>query len=214
MASRHFSIERGADGSESITVHARGMDVLNNPQINRGPGFTLEERSDLGLHGMLPTAVESLEEQLVRSYSEFLAFETDIEKWVFLTGVQDTNEVLFYALLGEHIEEMLPIVYTPTVGTAIEQFSHMFRRPRGVYLNVKNTADIDRCLAATGLEAEDVDLIVASDAEAILGIGDWGVGGIDIAIGKLAVYTVAAGIDPRRVLAVGLDVGTNREALL
>ena len=104
--------------------------------------------------------------------------------------------MLFYALLGEHIEEMLPIVYTPTVGTAIEQFSHMFRRPRGVYLNVKNLEDIDRCLAATGLEADDVDLIVASDAEAILGIGDWGVGGIDIAIGKLAVYTVAAGIAP------------------
>jgi malate dehydrogenase (oxaloacetate-decarboxylating) len=163
---------------------------------------------------MLPSAVESLEEQVVRSYSEFLAFETDIEKWVFLSGVQDTNEVLFYALLGEHIEEMLPIVYTPTVGTAIEQFSHMFRRPRGVYLNVKATDEIDQALAATGLGADDIDLIVASDAEAILGIGDWGVGGVDIAIGKLAVYSVAAGIDPTRVLAVGLDVGTNRESLL
>lgn len=214
MASRHFSIEHDADGSEYMLVHARGPEVLNNPQINRGPGFTLEERKQLGLHGMLPSAVESLEEQVVRSYSEFLAFETDIEKWVFLSGVQDTNEVLFYALLGEHIEEMLPIVYTPTVGTAIEQFSHMFRRPRGVYLNVKATDEIDQALAATGLGADDIDLIVASDAEAILGIGDWGVGGVDIAIGKLAVYSVAAGIDPTRVLAVGLDVGTNRESLL
>ncbi|CAB4530606.1 unannotated protein [freshwater metagenome] len=214
MASRHFSIEQGADGSEYVKVHARGAEVLNNPQINRGPGFTVQERSELGLHGMLPTAVESLAEQVLRSYSEFLALETDIEKWVFLSGVQDTNEVLFYALLCEHVEEMLPIVYTPTVGTAIEQFSHMFRRPRGVYLNVKATEEIDRALAATGLGADDVDLIVASDAEAILGIGDWGVGGVDIAIGKLAVYTVAAGIDPTRVLAVGLDVGTNREELL
>ena len=214
MASRHFSIEHDADGSEYMLVHARGPEVLNNPQINRGPGFTLEERKQLGLHGMLPSAVESLEEQVVRSYSEFLAFETEIEKWVFLSGVQDTNEVLFYALLGEHIEEMLPIVYTPTVGTAIEQFSHMFRRPRGVYLNVKATDEIDQALAATGLGADDIDLIVASDAEAILGIGDWGVGGVDIAIGKLAVYSVAAGIDPTRVLAVGLDVGTNRESLL
>jgi malate dehydrogenase (oxaloacetate-decarboxylating) len=214
MASRHFSIEHDADGSEYMLVHARGPEVLNNPQINRGPGFTLEERKQLGLHGMLPSAVESLEEQVVRSYSEFLAFETEIEKWVFLSGVQDTNEVLFYALLGEHIEEMLPIVYTPTVGTAIEQFSHMFRRPRGVYLNVKATDEIDQALAATGLGPDDIDLIVASDAEAILGIGDWGVGGVDIAIGKLAVYSVAAGIDPTRVLAVGLDVGTNRESLL
>ena len=214
MASRHFSIEHDADGSEYMLVHARGPEVLNNPQINRGPGFTLEERKQLGLHGMLPSAVESLEEQVVRSYSEFLAFETEIEKWVFLSGVQDTNEVLFYALLGEHIEEMLPIVYTPTVGTAIEQFSHMFRRPRGVYLNVKATEEIDQALAATGLGPDDIDLIVASDAEAILGIGDWGVGGVDIAIGKLAVYSVAAGIDPTRVLAVGLDVGTNRESLL
>lgn len=214
MVSRHFSIEHDPDGSEYMLVHARGPEVLNNPQINRGPGFTLEERKQLGLHGMLPSAVESLEEQVVRSYSEFLAFETDIEKWVFLSGVQDTNEVLFYALLGEHIEEMLPIVYTPTVGTAIEQFSHMFRRPRGVYLNVKATEEIDQALAATGLGPDDIDLIVASDAEAILGIGDWGVGGVDIAIGKLAVYSVAAGIDPTRVLAVGLDVGTNRESLL
>jgi len=214
MASRHFSIERAENGQKTIKIHCRGMDVLDNPQLNRGPGFTHEERAELGLSGMLPPAVESLAQQTARSYTEFLAFETDIEKWVFLSGLQDTNEVLFYALLGEHTEEMLPIVYTPTVGTAIEQFSHLFRRPRGVFLNVKSPDEIDKALAATGLGPDDVDLIVASDAEAILGIGDWGVGGVDIAIGKLAVYTVAAGIDPSRVIAVGLDVGTNREELL
>ena len=214
MASKKFSIERASDGARSIQIHARGIDVLDDPQINRGTAFTVEERSHLGLTGMLPSTVESLEQQVGRTYAQFVDFETDIEKWVFLTGLHDTNEVLFCALLGEHIEEMLPIVYTPTVGTAIEQFSHMFRRPRGVFLNIDATDEIDRALAATGLGPHDVDLIVASDAEAILGIGDWGVGGIEICIGKLAEYTVAAGIDPSRVLAVGLDVGTNREELL
>ena len=133
---------------------------------------------------------------------------------MFLTQLHDSNEVLFYRLVGEHVAEMLPIVYTPTVGTAIQEFSHLFRRPRGVFLNVEDVDGIDRALDSTGLGPDDVDLVVASDAEAILGIGDWGVGGIDISIGKLAVYTVAAGIDPSRVLAVGLDVGTNRESLL
>ena len=133
---------------------------------------------------------------------------------MFLTQLHDSNEVLFYRLVGEHVHEMLPIVYTPTVGTAIEEFSHLFRRPRGVFLNIEDVDGIEASLDATGLGPDDIDLIVASDAEAILGIGDWGVGGIDISIGKLAVYTVAAGIDPDRVLAVGLDVGTNREQLL
>lgn len=214
VTTRHFSIQRSEDGSTSMHVHARGVDVLNNPQINRGPGFTAAERKHLGLTGMLPKAVESLEAQVARAYQGFLAGNSDVEKWVYLSGLHDTNEVLFYQLLGEHIEEMLPIVYTPTVGTAIEEYSHMFRRARGVFLNVSEIDHIDDALAATGLGPEDVDLIVASDAEAILGIGDWGVGGVDIAIGKLAVYTVAAGIDPCRVIAVGLDVGTNREELL
>ena len=122
--------------------------------------------------------------------------------------------MLFYRLVGDHVEEMLPIVYTPTVGAAIEEFSHLFRRPRGLFLNVDDVDGIERALEDTRLGPDDVDLIVASDGEAILGIGDWGVGGVDISIGKLAVYTVAAGIDPSRVLAVGLDVGTNREQLL
>ncbi len=214
MASRHFDVEAQSDGSKSLVVHSRGMDVLDNPQLNRGTGFTQAERDHLGLHGLLPAAVETLDQQVARNYESFLAAETDIDKWEFLTGLHDTNEVLFYRLVGEHVTEMLPIVYTPTVGTAIEEFSHLFRRPRGVFLNVEDIDGIDRALAATGLGPDDVDLVVASDAEAILGIGDWGVGGVDISIGKLAVYTVAGGIDPTRVLAVGLDVGTNREKLL
>ena len=174
----------------------------------------MAERDSLGLHGLLPSATETLEEQTARCYEQFKAKDSDVEKWVFLSQLHDSNEVLFYRLVGEHVHEMLPIVYTPTVGAAIQEFSHLFRRPRGVFLNVEDVDGIERALDATGLGPDDIDLVVASDAEAILGIGDWGVGGIDISIGKLAVYTVAAGIDPRRVLAVGLDVGTNTEVLL
>jgi malate dehydrogenase (oxaloacetate-decarboxylating) len=214
MASKKYTIETQPDGSRHVQIHARGLDVLDDPQLNRGTAFTFAERDHLGLHGLLPHGTETLEEQVARSYEQFLASETDVDKWTFLTNLHDSNEVLFYKLVGEHVHEMLPIVYTPTVGAAIEQFSHLFRRPRGLFLSIDDTDGIEKALASTGLGPDDIDLIVASDAEAILGIGDWGVGGIDIAIGKLAVYTVAAGIDPERVLAVGLDVGTNREELL
>ena len=214
MTSKHYTIGRQANGSEDIQIHVRGLDVLDNPQLNRGTAFTPAERDHLGLHGLLPAGHETIEQQVARSYEQFLACETDVDKWSLLTSIHDDIEVLFYRLVGEHVREMLPIVYTPTVGAAIERFSHLFRRPRGVFLNVEDVDGIDKALDSMGLAPDDVDLVVASDAEAILGIGDWGVGGIDIAIGKLAVYTVAAGIDPRRVLAVGLDVGTDREALL
>jgi malate dehydrogenase (oxaloacetate-decarboxylating) len=214
MTSTKFTLGSGADGSRHIEIHARGLAVLDDPEVNRGTAFTLEERDLLGLHGLLPSAVETMDEQAARCYEQFKAKDSDVEKWVFLSQLHDSNEVLFYRLVGDHVHEMLPIVYTPTVGAAIQEFSHLFRRPRGVFLNIDDVDGIDRALDATGLGADDIDLVVASDAEAILGIGDWGVGGIDISIGKLAVYTVAAGIDPARVLAVGLDVGTNRESLL
>ena len=208
------TLVQGADGTVGVEIHARGLAVLDDPQLNRGTAFTMEERDHLGLHGLLPSGLETIDQQVGRCYEQFKAKDSDVEKWVFLTQLHDSNEVLFYRLVGEHVHEMLPIVYTPTVGAAIEQFSHLFRRPRGLFLNIEDPDGIERSLAATGLGPDDIDLVVASDAEAILGIGDWGVGGIDISIGKLAVYTVAAGIDPRRVLAVGLDVGTNREELL
>ncbi len=214
MASKEFTIGKGSSGSAEIDILARGLDVLDNPQVNRGTAFTPAERDYLGLRGMLPSGVETVEEQVIRSYEQFKDTDNDVEKWTFLTNLHDSNEVLFYKLVGEHVKEMLPIVYTPTVGAAIQQFSHLFRRPRGVFLNIEDVDGIDQALEATGFGPDDIDLVVASDAEAILGIGDWGVGGIDISIGKLAVYTVAAGIDPSRVLAVGLDVGTNREELL
>ena len=214
MSSRPFTEEVDEQGAVSIQVHVRGQEVLQDPRINRGTAFTEAERAHLGLEGMLPPAVETMEQQASRCYAQYSLLDDDLDKWIFLSQLHDRNEVLFYRLVGEHVTEMLPIVYTPTVGTAIEQFSQPFRRARGVFLNVDDVDGIDRALELTGLEADDVDLIVASDGEAILGIGDWGVGGIDISIGKLAVYTVAAGIDPDRVLAVGLDVGTNREELL
>ena len=210
----NYTIAQGPDGTRTVQIHARGMAVLDDPQVNRGTAFTTDERDHLGLHGLLPSGLETITEQVARCYEQFGQADSDVARWVFLTQLHDSNEVLFYRLVGEHVEEMLPIVYTPTVGTAIQEFSHLFRRPRGLFLNVEDVDGIEMALDATGLGPDDIDLVVASDAEAILGIGDWGVGGIDISIGKLAVYTVAAGIDPRRVLAVGLDVGTNRESLL
>lgn len=214
MSTRPFTEKIGDDGMVSIEVHARGAGILEDPQLNRGTAFTHTERRQLELDGLLPPGVETADEQVARCYEQYSHVAADVDKWLFLTQLHDTNEVLFYRLVGEHVSEMLPIVYTPTVGTAIERFSQLFRRPRGLFLNIDDPDGIDRALEKTGLGADDVDLIVASDGEAILGIGDWGVGGIDISIGKLAVYTVAAGIDPDRVLAVGLDVGTNRERLL
>ncbi|MDX6352182.1 MAG: hypothetical protein QOF84_6972 [Streptomyces sp.] len=193
---------------------ARGRAVLADPRLNRGTAFTDEERDALGLVGLLPPGMLDLDQQAARAYAQYGAEPDDLAKNVNLTALHDRNEVLFYRLVGDHLDEMLPIVYTPTVGTAIQRYSNEYRRPRGVYLSVDAPGQIERALRTSGLGADDVDLIVATDAEAILGIGDWGVGGIDIAVGKLAVYTAAAGIDPARTLAVMLDVGTNRRELL
>jgi malate dehydrogenase (oxaloacetate-decarboxylating) len=204
---------RTADGYVA-RVHARGAAVLATPRINRGTAFTLEERRRLGLTGLLPSGVSTLERQVRRTYAQYRSQSSDLAKWVYLANLRDRNEVLFFRLLTEHIEEMLPVVYTPTVGLAIERFSHEFRRSRGVYLSVDHPEEVEVALANTELGAADVDLLVATDAEGILGIGDQGVGGIEISIGKLAVYTAAAGIHPSRVLPVVLDVGTDNLTLL
>ncbi len=188
--------------------------MLADPLLNRGVAFTEAERRDLGLTGLLPPQVLTLDEQASRAYAQFRRQANDLGKNVFLSLLADRNEVLFHRLVADHLTEMLPIVYTPTVGEAIQQYSHEYRRPRGVYLSVDRPFDLETSLLATGLGADDVDLVVATDGEAILGIGDWGVGGIAISVGKLAVYTAAAGIDPARTLAVVLDVGTNRQSLL
>ena len=197
-----------------LRITARGRAVLADPRTNRGTAFTEAERRALDLIGLVPPHVLTQDEQAERAYAQYREQPGDLAKSVNLTNLHDRNEALFYRLVGDHLEEMLPIVYTPTVGTAIERYSYEYRRPRGVYLSADAPEDIERSLRASGLGADDVDLIVATDGEGILGIGDWGVGGIDIAVGKLAVYTAAAGIDPRRTLPVMLDVGTNRRELL
>ncbi|HEY3481725.1 MAG TPA: NAD-dependent malic enzyme, partial [Streptomyces sp.] len=199
---------------ERWETRARGRAVLADPRLNRGTAFTAHERDTLDLIGLVPPRVLTLEQQTARAYAQYGLQPNDLARNVYLRALHDRNEVLFYRLVGDHLAEMLPIIYTPTVGTAIQRFSHEYRRPRGVYLNVDAPGDIARSLRATGLSGDEVDLIVATDAEAILGIGDWGVGGMEIAVGKLAVYTAAAGVDPARTLPVMLDVGTNRRELL
>jgi malate dehydrogenase (oxaloacetate-decarboxylating) len=195
-------------------VRARGNAVLSSAGINRGTAFTINERQQLGLTGLLPSGVSTMESQLRRVYAQYQRQPDDLAKNVYLANLRDRNEALAYRLLSEHIQEMLPIVYTPTIGKAIERFSHEYRRPRGVYLSVNQPDEVETAFGNYGKGADDVDLIVATDSEGILGIGDWGVGGIDIAIGKLAVYTAAAGVHPRRVIPVVLDMGTDNLSLL
>jgi malate dehydrogenase (oxaloacetate-decarboxylating) len=187
---------------------------LEDPILNRGVAFSAAEREALGLTGRLPSAVLTLEEQAHRAYRQLQDQGSDLAKNVYLEQLHDRNETLYYKLLGDHLAELLPVVYDPTVGEAIEKYSHEYRRPRGIYLSLDRPDDIEKAFATLELGADEVDLIVCSDAEEILGIGDWGVGGIQIAVGKLAVYTAAAGIDPRRVIPVSLDVGTDNEGLL
>jgi malate dehydrogenase (oxaloacetate-decarboxylating) len=195
-------------------VRLRGSAVLASPLLNRGTAFTLAEREALGLTGLLPVGVSTIEGQLARVHAQYLRQPDDLAKNVSLANLRDRNEVLFYRLLTDHIEEMLPVVYTPTVGTAIERYSLEFRRPRGVYLSVNHPEQVETAFRNYGLGSDDVDLIVATDSEGILGIGDWGVGGIQIAVGKLAVYIAAAGLHPHRVIPVVLDTGTDNPALL
>jgi len=208
-----FELDWTPDGVVA-RVRLRGRAVLTAPMLNRGTAFTLAEREALGLTGLLPDGVSTIEGQLRRVYAQYQRQPDDLAKNIFLGHVRDRNEVLFYRLLTEHIEEMLPIVYTPTVGTAIERYSLEFGRPRGVYLSVDHPDQIETAFRDYGLGPDDVDLIVATDAEGILGIGDWGVGGIAISAGKLAVYVAAAGLHPRRIIPVVLDTGTDNQGLL
>ena len=213
MSERPYELTQTPEGMVA-RVRLRGSSVLSSPLINRGTAFTPRERHALGLTGLLPSGVSTMEGQLRRTYAQYSRQPDDLSKNVYLANLRDRNEVLFYRLLIDHIQEMLPIVYTPTIGQAIERFSHEFRRTRGVYLSVDAIEAVEVSFRNYGMGPSDVDLIVATDSEGILGIGDWGVGGIEIAIGKLAVYIAAAGIHPRRVIPVVLDVGTDNLALL
>jgi malate dehydrogenase (oxaloacetate-decarboxylating) len=192
----------------------RGRQILADPRINKGTAFSDEERAGLDLIGLIPAGHMTLEQQASRIHAQYLRQSDNLARNVLLNELHDRNEVLYYRVLAEHLSEMLPVIYTPTVGQAIEQYSQEYRRPRGIYLSVDNPELIQRSLEAYGLDADDVDLIVATDAGSILGIGDWGVGGMSIAVGKLAVYTAAAGVNPGRCIPVMLDVGTDRQQLL
>ncbi|MFE4540053.1 NAD-dependent malic enzyme [Streptomyces scopuliridis] len=188
--------------------------VLQDRNRNRGTAYTLDERAELGITGRLPAAVETLDEQADRAYAQLEGQPSDLHRYIYLNEIHDRNQVLYFKLLTDHLDELLPVVYDPTVGDAIEQWSVDYRDSRALYLSIDRPGDVRASFESLGLGADDVDLIVASDAQEILGIGDWGVNGTDISIGKLAVYTAAAGIDPNRVIAVNLDVGTDNELLL
>ncbi|MDP3001291.1 MAG: NAD-dependent malic enzyme [Bryobacterales bacterium] len=202
------------NGDGCCHTKARGLAVLSSPILNKGTAFTAEERKALGLTGLLPPDISTLEAQVKRAYIQYQRLPDALSKNVYLTALHDRNEVLFYRLFSEHLREMIPIVNDLTVGMAMEQYHHECRRPRGVYLSIDHAESIEEAFASLGAGPGDIDLILATDAEQVLGIGDWGVGGIEVSIGKLAIYTAAGGIDPARVIPVMLDVGTNRESLL
>src|ERR1700746_1412310 len=185
----------------------RGMNLLDAPLLNKGTAFTQTERTGFGLHGLLPAEVETLEQQVVRAYEAYERKDEDLERHIYLRALQDTNEVLFYKLLLDHIEEMTPIVYTPTVALACEQFSHIYRRPRGLFISYPLRDSLAELLR--NRPNKDVDVIVVTDGERILGIGDQGAGGLGIPIGKLSLYSLIGGIHPSRTLPIVLDAGTN-----
>ena len=199
---------------ETVTVPAglSGYYLLSDPRLNKGTAFSDAERSAFGLHGLLPPNVSSIDEQVHRRLEALRGFSTDLERYAFLRDLQDTNETLFYALLTQNIEELLPIVYTPTVGAGCRQFSRLFRKPRGVFLSLPHRRLIKQILANPQFDKTEV--IVVTDGERILGLGDQGAGGMGIPIGKMALYTALGGIPPEHCLPVLLDVGTDNETLL
>jgi malate dehydrogenase (oxaloacetate-decarboxylating) len=199
-------------GEEYYEVYVRGRQLLNNPHLNKASAFTKEERLGLGLDGMLRPGISTLESQLDRTYEAFLRKSDDLEKYIYLSGLLDRNEVLFYRLLVDHLDEMVPIIYTPTVGQACLQLSHIQRRYRGIYITPENIGNIDQIFH--GLSQPQVNLIVVTDGERILGLGDLGSDGMGIPVGKVSLYVAAGGVHPGVCLPVTLDVGTNNPRLL
>lgn len=190
------------------------QEILNDPFINKGTAFTLEERKALNLVGLLPTTVQTLEEQTEQTYKEYQKKVSDLEKRIYLMTLFNTNRTLFYALMSQHVAEFMPIVYDPTVADAIREYDELFMKPQdAAFLSIHNPDDIEEALKNAAGD-RDIRLIVVTDAEEILGIGDWGVGGVAISIGKLMVYTAAAGVNPEQVLPLVLDVGTNNQKLI
>jgi len=193
-------------------ISKRGRDLLRNPLVNKGTAFTERERDELGLHGLLPPAVCTMEQQLERTYEGFCREQAPLDKFLFLLSLQDRNEVLYYRLVHEHIDEMMPIVYTPTVGEACQKYSHIYRRARGIHLAYEHRDRIPRILS--NYHVVDPSIIVVTDGERILGLGDQGAGGMGIPIGKLCLYTLCAGVPPHTTIPITLDVGTDNEERL
>lgn len=189
-----------------------GFTLLELPLLNKGSAFTEEERSNFNLHGLLPHVIETIEEQHQRSYQQYVAFNEDINKHIYLRNIQDTNETLFYHLIENHLSEMMPIIYTPTVGEACQRFSDIYRRHRGVFISYPDREHIDDILQ--NINKNNVKVIVITDGERILGLGDQGIGGMGIPIGKLSLYTACGGISPAYTLPITIDVGTNNPQLL
>ncbi len=199
------------DYDNSIHTGLTGRLLLENSLLNKGTAFSMEERSELDLHGLLPPKVESLEEQCRRAYKSFSVKPTPILKHIYLRSLQDTNETLFYALVQRHLQEMLPVIYTPVVGQACQRYSDLYRRPRGLYISYPERDRID-CMLANF--KRNIEVIVVTDGERILGLGDQGVGGMGICIGKLSLYSAVGGISPNQTLPIMLDCGTNNQKLL
>lgn len=198
-------------GERYLAVSERGAALKDDPLLNKGTCFTREEREALGLLGLLPPSIQTPDEQLVRAYGNYLRADGDVRRYLFLAGLQDRNETLFCRLVLDHLQEMIPIIYTPTVGKACEQYSHIYRRARGLYISPADRGRLGELLR--NAHRDSPRIIVVTDNEAILGIGDQGVGGMPIAIGKLALYTVGAGIHPSACLPIDLDVGTDNPSL-
>ncbi|MCF6776742.1 NAD-dependent malic enzyme [Thiotrichales bacterium 19X7-9] len=198
---------------QSISTKLKGRALLNEPLLNKGTAFNELERDNFDLHGLLPVHIESMNSQVMRVGRQLQEKANNIQKNIFLNALHDSNVTLFYKYASMNIDEVLPIVYTPTVGDAVESYSCEFRRPAGVYLSYEQKDKLDKILAKTAKERE-IDFIIVTDGEAVLGIGDWGIGGMDISIGKLMVYIICSGINPARVLPVQLDVGTNNQKLI
>ena len=207
--SRFFDVK--ADNGKYLEVYSRGIEVLRLTALNKGTAFSLEERIELGLEGLLPPVVVTLEDQVVRLYNGYLNEPDDLAKYQFLRAVQERNEVLYFALISAHLEEMMPIIYTPTVGKAVQKYSSLYRSPRGLTFTADNISRADDIVQ--NYPWNDVRMIVATDSSAILGIGDQGHGGLAICIGKMALYTAGGGLSPLNALPVDLDVGTDREDL-
>lgn len=200
------------EGNEFRPVSLVGVDLLNDRILNKGTAFSKEEREEFHLVGLVPPRVQTFQDQLERVYQGYLNIDNDIQKYIFLRSLQDRNETLFYALVASHVEEMAPIIYTPTVGKACQEFSHRYQKPRGLYITPENVDGMEKMVHH--FPSQDIKIIVVTDSQGILGIGDQGVGGMGIPIGKLSLYTLGAGIHPACCLPIALDIGTNNEELL